>query len=436
MVDLNQLENWSEEAIEMSKETSGIVLDYSRESIGLLEQALDDQRDPSRDDDATWDLACRFGAYFGETMLRNDFKALDYEWGEDYDGEPCLVATKSQSGASLDKILPITKVNKYLLSGQSESVALLYAKCLSHLAGGDMATNLAKLGVDPASVPGVEPAYITSGRFDANAAAWLLYGDYVFFLPGEIAWDGESHSIRGLQINAAKMSGIPTILANTNILHGLIDLLTEIEKDEGLRVPLAMIHPGLHDALRNEDMTGITLFNLMAQAQALIVKESSADTYTVMCDSRLPAGIPSFYQLVARMIWDMRDYNNRSGAYKIGFANARNFDADAVLGEVDRIVPGALSQAIYELSITEKPQVQLPSNEEVKAFEQEVNHVFASGFDDPMDSQADEELFETTLNQIARESPVIRSIEGTHHMGRIPRIEHVKVGDPLVLAAD
>lgn len=436
MVDLNEIRSWAEEAVRMARETSGITLDYSRKSIALLERALDGLRDSSRDDDDTWDLACRFGAYFGETMLRNDLEALSYKWGEDYDGEPCLITSKPQDGASLDKILPITKVNKYLLSGPSESVARLYAMCLSHLKGGDLASNLSKLGVDSSSMPGTEPSYVNAGRFDANAAAWLLYGDYVFFQAGEIAWDGTTHSIRGLQINAAKMNEIPVLLANRDVLNGFVDLLTELEKDEDLRVPLAMIHPGLRDAVRDEDLTGITLFNLMAQAQALIVKETSPDTYAVMCDVRLPMGIPGFYQLVARMIWDMRAYNDRSGAFKVGFANARNFDADAVLGEVDEMVPGAFSQPIYELAVAKKPQVQLPSDEDARAFEQEMSHVFASGFDDPMDVQADEGLFVAALNQLARECPITQNIEGTHHMGRIPRIEHVRVGDPLVLAAD
>ena len=73
---------------------------------------------------------------------------------------------------------------------------------------------------------------------------------------------------------------------------------------------------------------------------------------------------------------------------------------------------------------------------EAQAFAKEASRVFASGFDGPLDIQADEDLFEATLNQLAREFPSTQDIEGTHHMGRIPRIEHVKVGDPLVLAAD
>lgn len=434
MIDLNQINEWAAEAVALAAQEVDAVLDYSRESIGALERVLLRVRQGLGDD--TWDLACRYGAYFGEVMLRNDFAELGYEWAEDYDGEPCLVTTAPQEGASLDKILPITKVNKFLQSGIDESVAKLYASCLSMLKGGDVMTNLASLGVDPSQIPGVEPVYVNKGKFDANAAAWLFYGDYIFFRQQEIVWDGTTHRPVGMQVNAAKMRDIPTIVNNTSMLNGVLDLLMELEKDEGLRVPLSMIHPGLHNALRHEDLTGITLFNLMACAQALIIKESSPDDYQVMCDGRLPMGIPSFYQLVARLIWGMRAYNERSGRYKVTFVNARNIDADVVLDDVDQMVPGAFSQPIWQVEVTERPQVELPSPEEVQAFVKEASRFFASGFDDPLDIQADEDLFVATLNQLAQEFPISQDIEGTHYMGRIPRIEHMKVGDPLVLAAD
>ena len=435
MIDKNQMRSWADEAVAKAKAT-GVTLDYTRSTIAALEQALDAQRDPSRDSDATWDLACRFGAYLGEVML-TDFAGLGYEWAEDYDGEPCLITSQIQEGANLNKILPITKCNKYLLSGNTESVAKLYAMCLSMLKGGDTAENLASLGIDTSQVSGIEPAYVLNGRFNANAAAWLLYGDYFFFRDEEIVWDGTTHRPVGGQINSAKANEIPTLLSNLSLLNGMLDLLVEIEKDEGLRVPLYMIHPGVRSAIRDEDLTGITLFNLMAQAQALIIKESEPDKYSVVCDSRLAQGIPSFYQLVASMIWDMREYNQRSGSYEVTFANARNIDADQVVGQVNELVPGAFSNAIWQMNVTEKPQVELPSEEEARAFtpsESNFEPFITISFDD--DEESEEEFFERALDHLAHELPITKDIEGTHHMGRILRIEHVKVGDSLVLAAD
>ena len=436
MVDLEQIRSWANEAVTLAAENAGVTLDYSRSSIGNLEKALDKLREQGRDDDATWDLACRFGAYLGEVMLK-DFKEFGYSWDEDYDGEPILVSSQSVGNTNLGKVLPITKCNKYLLSGPSESVAKLYAMCLSLLKGGNSSEHLTSLGVDPSHSCAAEPAYVRAGRFDANAAAWLLYGDYVFFRQQEISWDGTTHRMLGAQVNAAKTNEIPMLVSNTSMLNGLLDLMTELEKDEGLRVPLYMIHPGVQDAIRNEDLTGITLFNLMAQAQALIIKEPEPDHYAVMCDSRLPMGIPAFYQLVARMIWDMREYNERSGAFEVVFANARNLDADAVLGQVNERVPGALSNAIWKIDVTEKPQVTLPSEEEARAFEpseSDPEPFITVSFSD--DEESDEELFEQGLEKLVREFPLVKDIEGTGYLDRIPRIEHVKVGDPLVLAAD
>lgn len=436
MIDLEQIRSWANEAVTLAAENAGVTLDFSRSSIGNLEKALDKLREQGRDDDATWDLACRFGAYLGEVML-GDFREFGYSWDEDYDGEPILVSSQSVGNTNLGKVLPITKCNKYLLNGPSESVAKLYAMCLSLLKGGDASEHLTSLGVDPSRSGAAEPAYVRAGRFDANAAAWLLYGDYVFFRQQEISWDGTTHRMLGAQVNAAKTNEIPTLVSNTSMLNGLLDLMTELEKDEGLRVPLYMIHPGVQNAIRNEDLTGITLFNLMAQAQALIIKEPEPDHYAVMCDSRLPMGIPAFYQLVARMIWDMREYNERSGAFEVVFANARNLDADAVLGQVNERVPGAFSNAIWKIDVTEKPQATLPSEEEARAFEpseSDPEPFITISFSD--DEESDEELFEQGLEKLAHEFPLVKDIEGTGYLDRIPRIEHVKVGDPLVLAAD
>lgn len=440
MFGVGETKRAADEAVRLAPER-GVSLDFSRNSvIALDELLLNISRSVARQgssDDEIWDLACIYGSYLGECMLRNDFGRLGFAWSEDTDGEPCLKPTSKATGsaANLSRSVPITKAYKRIVNGEQDSAAQFYAMTLLMVSDDDCSKALGELGQE--SMP-VEPKYVgANGNVSASAAAWLFCEDVVFFLDEQIAWDGTSHSALGMQINAEKIYSAPALLSSyQTILPGVMDLISNIERDEGLRVPLGMIHPGLHSVLRNEDLTGLTLFNLMACAHALIVKETSPDVYAVICDSRLPAGIPCFYQLVARMIWDMRAYNGRSSACKVGFANARNFDADVLLGEVDEMVPGAFSQAIWQVELAEKPRVKLPDGTEGKTFASKIPHVFASGFDDPMDLQASEELFETVLNQLARDFPITRDIEGTHHMGRIPRIEHVRVGDPLVLAAD
>ena len=87
------------------------------------------------DDMDAWSMACRYGAYLGETMLRNDFGRLGFAWGEDSDGEPCLkpTAEATGSGATVSRIVPIFKCFKRLRSGSSESVIRFYASCLFHV---------------------------------------------------------------------------------------------------------------------------------------------------------------------------------------------------------------------------------------------------------------------------------------------------------------
>lgn len=140
MVDLEEVMGWAYEAVR-SGEAVGARLDFSRESVGRLEELLQymhESRDwDDVDDMDAWSMACRYGAYLGETMLRNDFGRLGFAWGEDSDGEPCLKPTAEATGgaAAVSRIVPIFKCFKRLRSGSSESVIRFYASCLSVVNG-------------------------------------------------------------------------------------------------------------------------------------------------------------------------------------------------------------------------------------------------------------------------------------------------------------
>lgn len=219
----------------------------------------------------------------------------------------------------------------------------------------------------------MEPNYVGANQhIDAMAVAWLFAEDYIFFNPGEITWDGRHHGIAGAQINAAKMEEIPTLMGNPNMyFQGIGDLLMTLENDEELVVPRERIHPGLYDAIREGDLTGITLFNLQACAHAFQflgegnenVKISMiqtaglgnlvdnpnamACTHVVTVDQRLTRGIPGFYRLVTRMFEDMQAYNALDLPYVLLFTAVRNFDADQCLGPVDNDVEGAVSESLH-----------------------------------------------------------------------------------------
>ena len=276
-----------------------------------------------------------------------------------------------------------------------------------------------------------------AGIIDAMVAVSLIDKGYVFFLDDEITWDGTHHGLAGVQVNVGGMDKAPKFASDCrSLVDGILDLMGVLEGDEGLRIPREVICRSLYGAIREGDLTGITLFNLIACGHAIRIFRDDESVYRVIYDNRLARGIPSFYDLVERMVWDMRDYNGVQGSFQIMFAAARYVDADRYVSDFDGAVPGSVSQALWTEQVCEKPTVDLPSGDNFSGYAEKIVYGFASGFDVPTDMQADEELFEAALNAVARSFPTSIAIEGTHVLGRAARIEEIRVGDPLVLAAD
>ena len=222
----------------------------------------------------------------------------------------------------------------------------------------------------------MEPQYIgNNGSFRPEAALWLLANDHVFFRPEEIAWDGTHHKAIGMQVNAANVDGIPNFMSDLQRnVSSFAHFINSIENDSQLMVDIGEIHGGLHGVLRGENLTGITLLNLIAcnrawklldGDEAMRIANSipsddegfSGATYLIMHDTRLAMGIPSFYKLIARLVWDMRAYNGIEGPFQVVFMSARNFDADECLNDFEGAVPGAaqgqpLIEQVSEMPVT------------------------------------------------------------------------------------
>ncbi|MFR1168018.1 MAG: hypothetical protein ACLSDQ_10775, partial [Adlercreutzia equolifaciens] len=104
----------------------------------------------------------------------------------------------------------------------------------------------------------------------------LLSGNWLFFRDGEIVWNGTSHEIVGVQVNAAQAHDLMDFWNSyaedfediNEVLQYFIAFLREAEKDRGLVVPRACIAPGVCQALPEGPMTGITLANLAACGSA------------------------------------------------------------------------------------------------------------------------------------------------------------------------
>lgn len=203
---------------------------------------------------------------------------------------------------------------------------------------------------------------ITPDQYDSPTVICNLLAQRTFFFDSEdIAWDGRHHTITNVNVNASQAENLSddalnTLMNETGNTFGVV--LTEIEKDELLFVPRSRIASGIEQALPEGDLTGITLCYLIGCLGAFSWR-GTENCYQVYFDPRLEKGIPQFFNLVARLIWDIRDqFLMSEDSFDIMFFRTRNFDADAFLGDVDEPVIGA-QDCPNLLNVREQPSVDL-----------------------------------------------------------------------------
>ena len=212
-----------------------------------------------------------------------------------------------------------------------------------------------------------------------NFVLGLLAEDYLYFPDDTISWNGSHHEISRVDVNFMMRSGLMDRVHDAwcadmddieEVSQFLVNILNEIEEDEALHVPKELIS----DVIRRPvcdgmnigaggDLTGITLANLAAMASSIrLDDEISRDTYTLMYDTRLAKGIPQFFNLMGRLIWDMRacSKNLADKPFTVNFVGVRNVDADVLYGdEAVRSVPGA-QRARKSLVVKSAPEITLP----------------------------------------------------------------------------
>mgnify|MGYP007084594409 FL=1 len=196
----------------------------------------------------------------------------------------------------------------------------------------------------------------------------LLSDDLLFFQEGEIAWDGKRHSIRGIQANAPKLDELSAVAEEggfddiSDLVKHFIAFIGKLEEDEGLVVPCGAIAPEISNSLPEGDLTGITLANLAAFARAIIVRNTDDGNYGVLYDSRLSMGIPCFFNLMARLIWDMRQLSlSLAGKpFTVSFVGSRNFDADVLFPTTVSSVAGRQENPL-SMTVDQCPSINLPS---------------------------------------------------------------------------
>ena len=101
---------------------------YTESSIYDLEQILqgyhEDLRSEKPTENQLWSMASIWGAYLGETMLRNGLRDKGFEWAV-ADGSPIPVL---RNGPAV--ITPIDKVYKRFVNGREDNVVSFYIHML------------------------------------------------------------------------------------------------------------------------------------------------------------------------------------------------------------------------------------------------------------------------------------------------------------------
>ena len=294
-----------------------VFLDYSAQSVVLLELVLQDMYEAKSKDKPTTEqisnVAKVYGAYLGEVMLRSGLSDLGFCWDIASNGEPCLMREGSD-----DCLRPIMRCFKRIVNGPESDVVYFYSWCFDAV--------YTEMGITEGR-PG-EDFELEPGKMDAFKACELLADEYLFLPPDEVIWDGRGHHfIRDVKGNADVFYERPELLKSAvTMTREAKKLFETVEEDEELITNDGDIHPALYRAIGEGALTGITIFVLMTYKDVLKI-EGEGDSYTVTHEERLARGIPGFYNLMGQFIYDLRAYNGLEGRFEVSFVDV-SIDSD------------------------------------------------------------------------------------------------------------
>lgn len=218
----------------------------------------------------------------------------------------------------------------------------------------------------PMPKPTTKPEPAESQNVNPMLLLTLLADDYVFFKDTDIAWERGHHVIRGMRANLPKIEELNAIARENGfdsfaeLGDRLVSLLLEVEKDKALVVPRDKVSKALYPIMFDGDLTGITLANLAASMAAFKVLNDRPNNYTVIYDGTLADGIPHFFDLMCRLLWDLRlcMASLKGTPFQVTFARCRNLDLSQLLeGNVSR-VDGAQDDP-FSVTVSEKPAIGL-----------------------------------------------------------------------------
>lgn len=207
---------------------------------------------------------------------------------------------------------------------------------------------------------------------DLVTSFFHLLSDYcVCFDDGMITWDGHHHAATGLHVDNEKVPELTEFATQggfddlNDYLNCFVDgfLNKLVEADEDLIVPRSAIHKALYPMLQEGDLTGLVLANFCGCNKALVIDNPEPDAYCVMYDTRIARGIPQFFNLVARMLWDMRQglRSQQGVSFKVTFVAAKNVDLSMLVVDDVTDVPGVQEKPGTKM-IYSAPKIQLDTS--------------------------------------------------------------------------
>lgn len=135
----------------------------------------------------------------------------------------------------------------------------------------------------------------------------LFCDGWLFLEHSDVTWDGSSHALKRVRINADKSEWLLSrarehftdVPSNIDLCQYVGATLEELEKHTELVVPRDDVSPRLQ-LLFEGDLTPITLVQLMCVGDWLSVRQTSEDTICVAYDERLARQISGFGFLMRR----------------------------------------------------------------------------------------------------------------------------------------
>lgn len=150
---------------------------------------------------------------------------------------------------------------------------------------------------------------------------------YVSLDDEDIERRGTHHVIESVQFDEtserlshiASQNGFDSV---RELIDCFVSTMSEIEKDESLMLPKKAVSWSYRDVVRKGDMTGITLVNITSYPDLYRVFADGANGYLVEYNKFLALGMPRFFDLMCRLIWDLRQCveSLRGTPFQVAFA--------------------------------------------------------------------------------------------------------------------